>query len=95
MESISSVHIIEEVNAPDVQQTFDAKIQVPQEITANDKNVDVASSYSSDNDETLHSELLELCNQIENVNGSNSSSEKNFNHQAKKKLSSKVSCEWN
>jgi hypothetical protein len=64
------------VNAADVRQTFDAEIQVPQKITADD---DETSQCSSDNDETLHSELLELCNQIENVNGSNSSSEENLN----------------
>lgn len=80
LENISSVHIVEEVNAPDVRQTFDAEIQVSQQITPNDADDnDETSQCSSDNDETLHSEMVELCNQIENVNGSKSSSEENLN----------------
>lgn len=70
------------MNAADVRQTFDAEIQVPHKITPNDDaddDDDEDSQCSSDNDETLHSEMLELCNQIENVNGSNSSSEENLN----------------
>lgn len=68
--SNSSVHIVEEVNVADVQKSFDAKIQVQENIT---NDADVVSQCSSDNDETLHSEMLELCNQIEKVNGSSSS----------------------
>jgi hypothetical protein len=62
------------VNVADVRKKLAAgKLQVPQKITAANDADDV-SWYSSDNDGTLHSEMLELCNQIENVNGTNSSS---------------------
>lgn len=78
-----SVHIVEEVNVADVQKTFDAKIQVPKKITTNDAaftddceddDDDDSQNISSDNDETLHSEILELCNQIEKENGNKSMS---------------------
>lgn len=87
--SISSVHIVEEVNVADVQKIFDAKIQVQEKIT---NDADDVSRCSSDNDETLHSEMLQLCNQIEKVNGSNSSTNDKILNQReeKKKLSKNI-----
>lgn len=87
--SNSSVHIVEEVNVADVQKPFDAKIQVQEKIT---NDADDVSRCSSDNDETLHSEILELCNQIEKVNGSNSSTNDKILNQReeKKKLSKNI-----
>lgn len=87
--SNSSVHIVEEVNVADVQKPFDAKFQVQEKIT---NDADDVSRCSSDNDETLHSEMLELCNQIEKVNGSNSSTNDKILNQReeKKKLSKNI-----
>lgn len=64
----SSIHIVEEVNV--AQQTSDAKFQVQNPIT-----VDGASECSSDVDdkESLQSEMLKLCGEIANANGTNSS----------------------
>mgnify|MGYP003507470631 FL=1 len=75
------------MNVADVQKSFDAKIQVQEKIT---NDADVVSRCSSDNDETLHSEMLELCNQIEKVNGSNSSTnDKILNQRDEKKKKKK------
>lgn len=77
---------MDEVNVADVPNSFDAKLQVPQQITNANDDADGVTSYSSDshNDETLHSEILELCNQIENVNAS--SSNRNSNQREEKKM---------
>jgi hypothetical protein len=71
---ISSLHYVEEVLAADVsKENVNEEIQVPKKIATTDNDDDdgddVGSECSSDNDETLHSEILKLCNQIENVNG--------------------------
>lgn len=70
----SSVHIVEEVNlvekASDVKS--DAKIQV-QKQTDDDGADDGASGCSSIEKEVLQSELLKLCFEIENANGTKSS----------------------
>lgn len=72
---ISSIHIVEDVNVTNFQQqAFETKIQDEEhqrnKITSNNifNDDDVNSECSSDNDETLHSEILNLCNQIENAN---------------------------
>ncbi|CRK93265.1 CLUMA_CG006808, isoform A [Clunio marinus] len=64
-----SVHIVEEVN---IVEPSDVKIQVQ-----NQRNVEEVASnsnYSDNENETLHNELMELCNEIENANESKANS---------------------
>lgn len=66
----SSVHIDETVSV--AQQAVDAKFQVPNQ-TDYDDGAALARSLH-DEKESLQSEMLKLCNEIENANGTSSSS---------------------
>lgn len=64
-----------------------SKIQVTEQITPNDNVNDEKSGIiecSSDNDETLYSEILDLCNEIEILNEDDGSSVSHHGNKMKK-----------
>lgn len=92
---ISSVHMVEEVNVADIQQQHHHNRREKVEhknfqaqrlkITPNDCDDDYDDDYisgcsSDDNDGTLESEILELCNQIENVNDGGKTRRRRMSH---------------
>ncbi|KAL7041888.1 hypothetical protein ACKWTF_000941 [Chironomus riparius] len=87
-----SIHIVEVVNVADVRASDrSSKIQVTEQITPNDNVNDEKSGIiecSSDNDETLYSEILDFCNEIEFLNENDGSSVSHHGNEMKKKYSS-------
>ena len=68
-----------------------SKFQVTEQITPNDNVNDEKSGIiecSSDNDETLYSEILDLCNEIEILNEDDGSSVSHHGNEMKKIYSS-------